>query len=426
MLIKSTLFRWSLKFFFSVGDQVVVSTANFLLNINLANVLSTDTYGAFAFGFSVFLFLSGFNNALVLEPFTIFGSAYPENEFFPYFSTVLFISVLVNTGLALLGGILALIISIYSIAIANGILGASLSAPFILTFWLFRRVCYVRNRPQVAFTGSTIYAMALLALVLLTPGLTLLVSFIWLGISSLIGSIAIFIILWFTDNLRLTKAENFKGVMSQNWQYGKWVVGSAFVYWIGSNVTIPAIGGIIGLKELGIFRQTQNFILPLQQIGAALGSLYLPWLSRKQNSSTPKMFLKATSNLMLGQLLGGVGYFLLLYFLGSAMLRIVYGEISPIAEPLLLILGLFALLDFVAGGMGNILRVLKNSAGVFRSQAWGALFSVTVQLFLINKYGLLGAGYGLLITVVVIFIVLVFENFKSIQKQLLMQNIKRD
>jgi len=75
----SRLRSWSMRGGMAILDQGLSSGSNFILNILLARWLAPADYGAFAVVFAVFLFLSGFHNALLLEPMSVLGPGrYPD------------------------------------------------------------------------------------------------------------------------------------------------------------------------------------------------------------------------------------------------------------------------------------------------------------------------------------------------------------
>lgn len=51
-----TVSLWGNRFFFTFSDQLVFSLSNYILNLVLARWMPTETYGAYALGFSLFLF----------------------------------------------------------------------------------------------------------------------------------------------------------------------------------------------------------------------------------------------------------------------------------------------------------------------------------------------------------------------------------
>ena len=74
--------RWTLwitKGSLAVLDQGLISGSNFLIGILLARWLLPAQYGAYGLAFEIFLLLSFFHQALLIEPQRVFGpSDYPD------------------------------------------------------------------------------------------------------------------------------------------------------------------------------------------------------------------------------------------------------------------------------------------------------------------------------------------------------------
>src|SRR5579863_9326868 len=63
---------WGKKSVLTLVDQGFTSGAGFGVNVLLARWVSAEIYGAFAVAFAGFLFVSGFQNVLSLEPLSVF------------------------------------------------------------------------------------------------------------------------------------------------------------------------------------------------------------------------------------------------------------------------------------------------------------------------------------------------------------------
>jgi hypothetical protein len=79
-IVSARRLAWVGKGALAIVDQGLLSGSNFLLAVLLARWLPRDQYGAFALGFSIFLFLSGLHNAFFLEPMSVLGpESYPSS-----------------------------------------------------------------------------------------------------------------------------------------------------------------------------------------------------------------------------------------------------------------------------------------------------------------------------------------------------------
>lgn len=257
--IKSNFLRWTQKTSFSIADQFAISGANFILNILLARWLSPVEYGAFAITFSFFLFLSGFHNALILEPMSVIGPSRHENNLSEYLGANILLHAIFTLGVGLIIAIVAIGLSSYQKTISFSLLGVAIATPNILIFWLLRRACYLEERPDLASRGSIFYIVLILCGLFWMKILGLVSPFITFMVMA-VASASVALVLWqllkpqiLVHSLIEAKSTVVE-VLKQNWDYGKWVIGSAFVFWLGNAMYIPAIGLILGLENAGAFR----------------------------------------------------------------------------------------------------------------------------------------------------------------------------
>src|SRR6266478_3216239 len=59
---------------YSIADQALAVGGMFLANVALARTQSKEEYGFFALSYSVFTFLTGLYDAVILETYTVYGS----------------------------------------------------------------------------------------------------------------------------------------------------------------------------------------------------------------------------------------------------------------------------------------------------------------------------------------------------------------
>jgi O-antigen/teichoic acid export membrane protein len=273
---------WFLKGGIAVLDQGIFSGSNFVLNILFARWLRPEEYGAFAISFAIYLFASGFQNALVLEPMTLFGPAKYPDILKEYLAGQTFIHFIV-TGLL---GLITLVtgIVLYSFQLVDDVLSSSITAagvflPFMLSIWLARRSCYVLEKPIWALASSTLYAIALFSTAFYIYQQKLLASpFYWfliLGISSLLG----WLLIYLNPRLIVFKAIKWWIWIKDQWSFGKWIVLAAFLNFAGTQVQLFIVAAQLGLDQAGVFRALQNFMLPMTQILTAITTLVLPSIS---------------------------------------------------------------------------------------------------------------------------------------------------
>ena len=274
--------RWGVKGGIAILDQGWFSGSNFVLNILMARWFSPIQYGAFAIGFSLYLFLSGFHNALILEPISVFGTSKYAGQLEKYLASQLVLHFLLTGVFGLLLVLIGYVLSYLDLIgnlVFQVLIGVGLSFPFLQLIWLVRRIFYIMQRPFGSLQSTFVYSVFVFFFAYLlywSPERNNM--FWWFGImggASLMGSLSVS----FQSRLSLHHLEAMKGwklYISEQWLFGRWIVLATILYSIGAQIQVFMSASILGLDAAGSFRAMQNFILPMFQILAAFSTLAMP------------------------------------------------------------------------------------------------------------------------------------------------------
>jgi hypothetical protein len=121
-LVVQRLRHWFLKGGTAILDQGIFSSTNFILNLLLARWLDASSYGVFAVAFAVYLFFTGFHNAMILEPISVLGPARYKLELPGYLHSQYRIHFLITLPLGCLMAMSGWLVSSFS----NRVLGDAL------------------------------------------------------------------------------------------------------------------------------------------------------------------------------------------------------------------------------------------------------------------------------------------------------------
>jgi O-antigen/teichoic acid export membrane protein len=392
---------FGLKAGISVVDQGLISGAGFLLHILLARWLLINDYGVFAVVFSIFLFLSSFHNALILEPMSVLASEHTPEQLRDYITHSIWLHFFLSVVLSILLLFSGFGLMFLQNPMGEPLIGLAFAGPLILLFWLLRRACYLDGRAHLAIHGGFVYSLFLLVGILVIQRAeitTPLTAVLLLGISSMAASIILVWLLKIDVKILLFGCSRvvLTSLFSKHWKYGKWVVGSSFVHWAGTAGYVPLIGSLAGFSEAGALRAIQNLILPLQQILAGLANLWLP-LNAKLLIEQGKKSLKANLHKMIiGTLTFSVFYLITIVSFSKPIITLLYGPGRyDQFEWLNWYLAAFAIIGVVGQSYSLALKALQRPDSVFYSQAGTAVITATVGSFLVWTLGLEGAAIGL-------------------------------
>jgi O-antigen/teichoic acid export membrane protein len=414
--------KWLLHISFGFADQALLSGANFFFNVLLVRWLMPDEYGVFAIAFSIFLFLSGFQNALILQPASVIGAAYYQGNLSKYFGVTTLINGVLTCGFTVFLLLVALIMAFFHYYLALSFLGLAIATPFILLFWLFRQICYIKTRPDLAWRASFLYAFFLMAGVVVLKNcgsMSAFSAFMVMAISSLLSALFFWRYLDIDKIFHVSKVPSFiKGVLAEHWCYGRWVVGSAFVNWLSTLSYLPLVGLWAGVQQAGAFRAMQNLMLPLERSLSIFALLLIPWISknrllRGKKYVKKRLFALAVINFSLASV---YGLFLILY--GDQLVRMLYGP--GYAASFVWMIPYFAIIAIMSAlvqVLGIGLKSLERPDAIFWAETMSTVFTLTVGLYFVVTFKIRGAALGLLVSTVVTFLFLLYFLFKHFRQK---------
>ncbi len=397
--------RWGAKAAFSVADQGIVSGANFALNILLARWLTPAEYGAFAVAFTIFLFLSGFHNALVLEPMCVLGPSQYRGEPQRYRRSLLLLNLGLTGGLAAVAVLAALIVK--DDLLGKALWGLAAVIPFTLLFWFLRRVCYLDFRPEEAARSSLVYAVLLIASTFAfqwNGQLSLFQAFLCMGTAGLGASIpglrTLYLEMLQDRNRDSTSADHSRmpRVFKEHWNYGKWVAALTVLSLATLHIQTLLSAALLGLEAAGALRAVTNFILPAMQTINSISMLGLPVLSDHFGRGDMKGLLRKSFFITTGLTVLGCACEVPLLLFNGQLEGLVYGGKFAAFSELIPVMGLIPVFSGLASGYSLALRAVQKPQHYVIVGAITAPIGIVTAILFTNLWGLGGLAAGMVIT----------------------------
>lgn len=396
--------RWGIAGGLSVLDQGVYSGSNFVFNLLLARWLSPDIYGAFSLAFAIFLFFTGFHNAMILEPMSVFGMAKYAENIHRYLSSQFVIHIVV-TGISAIfissAGYFLLYFGLADTLLSQAILGAGFFLPLMLLMWLARRAFYILGEPKWAFILSCIYSICLLGAAFYLRSMKVENTIAWfgiMGVSSLAGLIILFRLDVFNFILDKNSELGWKKLIAEQWVFGKWIVLAAFLNFVATQIQIFITAGILGLDAAGVFRALQNFMLPMMQVLSAISTLVLPSIAfafGRQNYAMMRSRSFAVSGILLFL---SLLYITCLFFFSDLLAKFLYADKYNEYTWLIPVIGIMPLITAAEVGFSLVVRSLQRSIYYAILTFGMAVVAGLSSLYLIAPFGIAGAVCSLLVT----------------------------
>lgn len=382
--------RWAGKGIWTLLDQGLFASSNFVVSILLARWLAPEAYGVFTIAFALYLLVGALHSGFLSEPMLVFGASRFRGRVSSYLRALLgghARFALAAATLLVLGGGLAAAAGNSGLGFDLVILG--LAQPLLLAGWLMRRACYVDLKPRLAAAGSGVYALVTVGgLIALQAAGQMSVSGAFVVMSAASMIIAVLIAARLGVRATRVKTSLRKEVLERHWEYGRWAAATGALGWISvwaSFLIVPMFGGLEAAASL---RALMNFALPAGHFHAALTVLLLPAFVRALHDGRLKRTGALATLLVVGAMLG---YGILIAAFGEPLMAWLYGGLYIEYAGLLWIVGLIPVLGALSSMSAAVLQAMERPKLVFSAHVAGAVTAVTLGVALIYSFGIIGA-----------------------------------
>lgn len=425
--------HWFYKGGIAIIDQILFSGSNFVLNIFLARMLGINEYGAFSLAFTLYLFLSGFHNALILEPISVLGTSNYTDNLKKYFSTQLilhfFITFILGSCLLIGSGLLSLL-NIGDRVFMRALLGVGFFLPFLLLVWLTRRMFYIFQQPGNSLFVSFIYSVCIgLGGIFISRSIFKEDLFCWFALLGVAGTISSFrlvplVLEFFKHYSRI----EFIQLIYEQWLYGRWICLATMLYSIGSQTQIFIAASFLGLEVAGVFRVLQIFMLPMTQILTAVSSLSLPTVALEFGLNNYLAMKRKSRQVAIIMILIAFIYELILLFGSSSVEQFLFAGKYARYASLIPLIGLVPLLNSFETMYSLILRSLQKPMFYMVDKIITAITGGLSALLFIYLWKVSGAVFSLILIEIVTLVTYYWLYrkwfFKLINKKADMEIIK--
>lgn len=382
-------------------DQGIVSGSNFVISVLLAKKIGIDQYAIFATVQLLQLFLASFHQALITLPLLSLVSGNPKKEIeHSIVSTI----VLFHFGIIILLFFLVLISSNLSgyFPVLNQfpLLESALFVIMFLHLEFVRKYLQIFGAYKVLIAGNVIAYILPILIILMSVNLNLVfVFFVFISCQLVVSFLTLYDIL-----KRVKRGGLTKKAINQVLSFSKWLIGKTIVQWLSGNYYLIIGGVIIGKQAIAAIRIIQNLFgvfnvlfLVLENYLAIKSTLIL-----KENGLQP--MIKFNRTVLAKSLIYLMLLFVLVAFFSETIVHFLYGE--TYIDYAYLIYGFVLLYLLIMLNMPNrfILRSLAKTHVIFYSYTISAAVSLLLAQVLVNKFGVLGIVYGLIISQLIILI----------------------
>lgn len=389
-------FAWVKKISGAVVDQGLFAGSNFLINILLARWMPPEVYGVFVVAYTWFLLAQNFYDAMLIEPLAIFGSGKYAKVFHVYLGHVYF-------GHWILSGMVMLMLFIGAyfayqfdtLAMAWALIGTAIATPFLLLRWLSRQPCYVLSAPHWSAYANFAYLLITVAGIVALYAAGILNDFTSMLAIGLSGGVTSWVLtVFYLKPVFGTKEEPSQGaVLREHFAYGLWSTPSRLLVWIQTNsyyVILPIFMGVTGSATL---RATGNFILPMNMTFTALFNILVPSFVRLYEGQGKAALTRRLWKLTWIFFAMTGAYTIVLVVFGQWIVHLAYDGRYDTAVDfwLLLLMGTTTISNGFQTMLDSALRSIGGVRYIFLARIPQAILMLTLGIYLITQFGILGA-----------------------------------
>jgi lipopolysaccharide exporter len=385
---KTTILGVSWMSFFRIITRIL----SFLKIAVLARILTPAQFGVFGIGFLVLTFLeifleTGINIILIQT----------KKEIDNYIDSAWVVSII-------RGILMSILIIIFSPFIANYFntpqaLGILLFISVIPLVRGFINPAEVKFKKDLKFKYEFWFRSAIFLVDSVVTILALIITHsIYSLVLGLLAGAITEVVLSFVLVKPVPKFKIRSGYFKEIVNKGKWITAYGIFNYLGENGDNLVVGKILGSTSLGFYQMAYKLsILPISEVSDVVSQVVFPIYTKIENDTKrlTRAFLKTTGIISMGSLLvGGV-----IYFFPVEIITVILGNQWVSAAPVLKILSLYGIFRAISGPASALfLAKGKQNYVTYMVFVRFAVLAITIYP-LIMMFGLIGAGYSALLSV---------------------------
>jgi O-antigen/teichoic acid export membrane protein len=383
-------------------DQAMVSFTNFATMVLIARHLGIEEFGRFALAWAVLIAVFTLQYSLVLSPLMSIGSKLEAERVPAYFGAV----IAQQIALAILSFVLLWFGTTMAAVLFPAWRLGGLAVPLAFAsftyqiYELCRRYFFTVGRPAVSTTMDFVRCFAQLLLLVwffkaatLTTAGTLAVIGAAFAIAALLGTYSLGGITW-----DLTV---FCTTTRRHWHFSKWLVASALMQWVVSNVFLVTAGAVLGVAAVGALKAAQSILNAVNVLFEGIGNLAPIQAGRCLSAHGIAGLDAYISRLTRWGLIATLAIVLPAAVVPSWILRVIYGQGFGEFGWILAWWAGLTLLSFATQPLQYGLAALEETKPVFVSRLIAALVGISAAFPVTVAFGLPGVMGGITVLTLV-------------------------
>jgi O-antigen/teichoic acid export membrane protein len=382
----------------TIVDQAVASAANFAASVIIGRACSQSELGFYMLGFTIVLFSTGVQQALILSPYIVFSARRAGIEHRRYTGSLL----IHQLGLC---SVTTLILVLCSVAMSFVSGSEQVSAIVWVLAVVMPGILLREFARQVSFARLEVgLALLLDCCVFLVQfgGLLLLAYFGALSASRAYwligGACGVTSLLWLLQSRHALTFSLDQVIpdLRKNWRLARWLFGSS-VGRAGSSQMYPWIlTAFHGAAATGVLAACRGILFSANPFLLGLQNFLGPKFAHEfHKNGLNGLYLVAVRAVLVIAAFMGLFCLAMLLF-GGSILKLAYGEKYAGYGVVIAVLALAQLVSAVNTALTSSLMAMERTDVEFKGYLTAVLVMSTVGIWLVRGYGPLGVAFGLL------------------------------
>lgn len=383
----------------SLADQGVASAANFLTGVVIARACSKEELGLYMLGFSLILFVTDLQTSVIATPYMIYAPRLKGSALAFYTGSTLVHQLVLCflTMLALVGGTIAIRCGVGPRDLEPVLRALITVIALIMLREYARRVCFACLKLKRVLLFDTGIAVCQVIGVLLLARLGLLSASHSYWVIGLACGIAVVCWLWLERSFYHLRINESLADLKKNWTFGKWVFASGLVWTVSMNLYPWFLAFYHGTASTGVWAACFGVVALGNPAVMGVQNFLGPTIARvcaEEGTSALRSFvLRASVVFSLLMLF----FCLAMMFLGGHLLALVYGDKYAGNGLVVALLAINLVVSTVAFSFSRGLFVIERADLDFMVNFVALFIMLTLGLWLVKSFSVLGAAYGFLI-----------------------------
>jgi O-antigen/teichoic acid export membrane protein len=397
-------------------DQSIVSFVHFLISLLLARFLVPAEFGIWVLAYSVLVFAYGVQQALIISPMMVLGAATKGDDAKNYFSSTgimqAIFGITVVAIFLITSGILHII---YKKPVTTYIfLAMSITSFSFLGQEFFRRMLFAQLKAKEALKNDILcYGLQVIGIIaLFYAGILNAVNTFW--IIALSALFAIIYGYYQCHNVLKPRLVLWRATIKENWDFGKWLLGSTLTTWTSGQAYIFIAAFMLGPIAPAVLRACQNIYGPTHILLKGVENIFPAMASKKYSEHGIKSlnsFLKKV--LLLLAIAMGI-YGILASFSANFLLKLLYKNQYSGYENIVILFAIMYLASTIMRVPSVGLQAVKKPKGIFYAYLISTIITIVLSIPLIKYFDIVGAAIGILISAIIVNVIIYYYYWKCI------------